>query len=65
MREAMRSGMKSGVEALEIKVYSVSWVCSVSGVARRWRVRQSGEGERERTGYSVAGVARSRREVVG
>jgi hypothetical protein len=28
-------------------------------------VVKSGDGERERSGYSVAGVARSRREVVG
>lgn len=65
MRDAMRSGMKSGVVARESMVYSVSWVDSVSGVARRWRAVKSGEGERERSGYSVAGVARSRREVVG
>jgi hypothetical protein len=67
MREAMLSGMKSGVAARESSVYSVSWVYSVSGVVSRWRREASGvgEGERDRSGYSVAGVARSRREVVG
>jgi hypothetical protein len=65
MRDAMRSGIKSGVVARESMVYSVPWVDSVSEVARKWRAVKSGDGERERRGYSVAGVARSRRDVVG
>lgn len=66
IREAMLSGMRSGVDAREYIEYSVFWVYSVSGVARRWRAEEvSGEGDRDRRGYSVAGVARRRREVVG
>jgi hypothetical protein len=58
----MRSGTRSGEAERELTVY---WA---SESTRRWPRGTkfgSGEGERERTGYSVAGVARSRREVVG
>lgn len=59
IREAIRSGTRSGEADRELTVYSAS------DETRRCREARSGEGERERTGYSVAGVARRRREVVG
>ncbi len=59
--------MKSGVGDREsTSVCSLSRTYSASSeVTPRRRARGSGEGERERRGYSVAGVARSRRVVVG